>query len=838
MPHLTPSATPPRPIVLAALALMAGTAAGFAFPGDAMMLFSCGVGCLGWGGWALWRSRRVHGPASGRGLALLAALALIGWGEASRIATEDRLALEAFAPWAAERIVCVEGVVRGEPQAAADRVEVVLEKATVAPLRVGAAPGRLGLAVAVTAAEGAAAGLNAHPEALPLAGQRVRAWGRLRPVASPTTPNPFDPERAALGRGIGGRLTVTRPGDLEFGPRPEGLGAAWRNGLRNARRWIADVLRERLPAEQVPMARALLLGEAHLVPQPERDAYALTGLAHLLAVSGLNTAFVLLIFVVCTRLMGLSPRAAAWAGIWGVMAYAALTGFEPPVTRAAVMGAFILGGYLLRRVTTPLASIGAAAFLTLALDPRNLARVDWQLSYGCVASIILLTTPLHDLLSRLIRHEAAPGEPRVPAGWTRWAIDRFLLLPLAGLAAVHLGILPLQIEIFRQYNLLSPLYNLVCCGWSLLAMLGAMLTALLGWIPGVGELIAWPARGGLWSLGWMVRQMAAVPHMSLSLTPLSAPLMMLYYAALLGGGWLRSGEESDGRLSRKQAMSLVIRVGALLALVVWSQALLGARPDGREMALYMLDVGQGDAIVTRFPNGKVMVVDAGPAQGASDRGRQTVGPFLKTLGVSAIDCLAASHADADHIGGMAYLLERFDVKLMLEGPDSADSEVYRAMRRAEAERKVRTQLAAAGAALGGFEPARVRLLGPVDEMSDNNGSVVLMLEYGEVQILLTGDLEADGERKIIEQGLAEDIEVLKLGHHGSRSSTSEAFLKAMRPEAALISVGRNNRYGHPSPEVLRRLADEGITAFRTDNLGAVWVRTDGRRVRVYRYAGP
>jgi competence protein ComEC len=235
--------------------------------------------------------------------------------------------------------------------------------------------------------------------------------------------------------------------------------------------------------------------------------------------------------------------------------------------------------------------------------------------------------------------------------------------------------------------------------------------------------------------------------------------------------------------------------------------------------------------------GHILVVDGGPAMGSSDRGRLTVGPFLKTLGVSSIDCLAVSHADADHIGGIPYLLQTFGVKMMLEGADTADTELYRKMRGLERTRHVPLAQAGQGGMLGGFDPVRVRLLGPTPGGRDNNASVVLLLDYHDVQILLTGDLEASGERQLIQAGLAQDIEVLKLGHHGSHSSTSEDFLNAVKPEAALISVGKNNRYGHPSPDVLARLQEHGIADYRTDQFGALWLRTDGHRIRIYRFAG-
>lgn len=819
------------------LALLAGLAAGFMTPVAPAAPATAAALCLAWAGGRLWRSRRIRGPLPGSGAAGLLALALLGWAWAASLAAGDRAALEALAPWTAEELVAVEGTLAAEPRVAPDRVDLELEEPRVSALRVGGGTARLGLKVAVGVMGEPAATMNREGGALPLPGQRVRVWGRLRPILPPTAPGPFDPERAALSKGIGARLTVVRAGDVELGPVPRGVRASFFGGLRRVRGAIVEVLAARLPAGQMPMARALLLGDAHLVPVPERDAYALTGLAHLLAVSGLNTAFALAIALMLARLAWLPPRACALTGMLSVLGYAALTGFAPPVARAAVMGAFILGGLMLKRTTSALASWATAVCGTLLWDPRNLLRVDWQLSYACVLTIVVLMPPIHDFILRGFRPEAPAGGAPEPPGGARRLLQRWVLLPLAGVTAVHLGILPLQIALFRQYNLLSPFYNLLACELSLWVMLGVMLAALLGWIPFLGALSAMPAQWGLSFQAWLVSHMAAIPHVTMTLTPLPPLLVAAYYVLLLGGSWLRGGGGRAGLLDRSQIVSFTLTLGLLFGLLTWSQAVTAPAGDGRTLDLYLLDVGQGDCEVARFPNGKLLVVDAGPVEGASDRGRQTVGPFLKTLGVEAIDCLAASHADADHIGGIPYLLEHFDVRLMLEGPDTAGTDLFRTMRADERARGVDVRIARQGGEVEGFAPARIRMLGPVPGMQDNNASLVMLLEYGKVRILLTGDLEAAGEEALIRDGLAEDIDILKLGHHGSRSSTSDALLEQFKPEVALISVGQRNRYGHPAPEVLRRLEAHGIAEYRTDRLGTIWIRTDGRRIEVYRYAG-
>jgi len=833
---------PPRPMVFVALAWLGGVALGLNLPAAPLALAGLALACLGWGGWRYWRERRVHGPRLGGGAALLLALLLAGWSQGARVTREDQAKVAEVAPWADGDLVCVEGTVAEEPRGGGDEVSLVLGRVTVSPLRVGGASACLSARVAVRVGDEAARELAARPGALPLPGQPLRAWGRLRPISAQTNPISFDPLRHAESRDVQAVLGVSRPGDLELGPEPGGLRAGALKRLRAVRAFMAREFEARLPPAQALLARALFLGQGYMIPQEMREAYGATNLAHLLAVAGLHTAFVLLILIGLARLCGLGPRGGAWVGIAGLVAFAALTGFLPPVVRAATMGIFILGGMILGRVASTPASLATAAFVTLLADPRNLLRLDWQLSYGCVLGITLAAPPLYEWAGSLLapqRSGPTIGAADDEESWLRRQTKRWVVLPLAVVIAVQLVLLPLQIFYFRQFNILSPLFNIVAVDFAFVAMGGTFATALVGWVPGLGALAAWVARIGLGSMNGFTQWGGHWPWPVVYANSLPLPVLALYYALLLGGSWLRSGEGSEGRLGRAQMAGLVLRLPALLALLIWS-ALLTAPSTAGALDLYALDVGQGDALVLRFPNQKVMVVDAGPAAPA-DQGRLTVAPFLRVLGAGVIDCLVATHADADHIGGMPTLLGAFRVRHLAQGPDVASSEIFRLFQEKLKGGRTRVDPLDADSRLKelcGFAPARVAVLGPLAEARDNNASVVLRVEYGRVSFLLTGDLEADGERRLIEAGLVSPVDVLKLGHHGSRSSTSEPWLATCRPGAALISVGRHNRFGHPSPEVLARLKAHHIAAYRTDELGALWVRTDGQTIRIYGYAGP
>ncbi|HZP84513.1 MAG TPA: ComEC/Rec2 family competence protein [Chthonomonadaceae bacterium] len=282
--------------------------------------------------------------------------------------------------------------------------------------------------------------------------------------------------------------------------------------------------------------------------------------------------------------------------------------------------------------------------------------------------------------------------------------------------------------------------------------------------------------------------------------------------------------------------------GRLLLLFVAACALLlGGRLSCRhgpgELRVTFLDVGQGDAIVVESPSGKVLVVDTGGIshEGREDQGQRVVAPFLRYRGINRIDALVLTHPHADHIGGAATLLQRFPVGLLLDnGEETASPLMTQILQEAHA-RGVPYKAAHHGQELDCGDGVIARVLAPADaalQGAANDASVVLRLEYGRTAFLLTGDAEAEEEAGMVRSGLPLACDVLKVAHHGSRTSTTPAFLTAAHPRLAVISVGARNVYGHPSREVMERLRQNGVQVYRTDRNGAVTCLSDSVTVRV------
>jgi len=257
--------------------------------------------------------------------------------------------------------------------------------------------------------------------------------------------------------------------------------------------------------------------------------------------------------------------------------------------------------------------------------------------------------------------------------------------------------------------------------------------------------------------------------------------------------------------------------------------LFASADGGGGLALHFLDVGQGDGAVLRTPGGRWLVIDAGPVSGRDDAGRRVVGPFLERQGVRAVAAILVSHAHADHMGGVPSLLRRFGVGMLIEPGAPVADPAYGALLLSLDSARIPWHPGRAGEQFG-LDGVRFTLLHPRPNWAEwgedvNEDSLVLLAEYGEFQVLFTGDAGFPAESAL--RGSLGRVDLLKVGHHGSRGSTGGELLDSLRPLVAVISVGRND-YGHPAPETLARLGARRVPVLRTDQDGTISVRTDGR----------
>ncbi|HSH29425.1 MAG TPA: DNA internalization-related competence protein ComEC/Rec2 [Thiohalobacter sp.] len=624
------------------------------------------------------------------------------------------------------------------------------------------------------------------PQQVPRVGERWRLRVRLKPPWSFRNPGGFDYEAWLFRQRIGATGYVRdQAGERLGGPvwyRP----AAWRQVVH-------DGLEERMlsrPGGAVVLA--LALGARHGLTDAQWELYRMTGTSHLMAISGLHVGLVAGLCFGLVRLLwaaspGLvrrlaAPRAAALAAMTGALGYAALAGFSIPTQRALIMVWLVCAALWLQRQIQPLNTLGLALILVLLHDPLAVLGSGFWLSFGAVLLLVLFHLRLR---------QAGPAVSR--AGRLRRLVLAQLLLSL--------GLLPLTVLNFHTVAWLSPLANLIAIPWvSLLVVPLTLLgVALSAPAPGAGETL-WILAGQAYSgLEWLLAQLAALP---LAEVHLARPLWTVA-AALIGVlGLLRV---RHGQRWRQGGCLLL-----LLPLLLYPTP----RPPVGTAWVEVLDVGQGLAVVVRTRS-HTLVYDTGPRfTSGLDTGAAVVAPFLRTVGRMAVDTLIVSHGDNDHSGGAPALIAAFDPVRVLYSDPPAPAPRARPCRDGQAWT---------------WDGVDFRLLHPADASSGrNDASCVLRIESAAgARLLLPGDIEAGAEYALLRRHAAAlRAEVLVSPHHGSRTSSTPAFVRTVAPTRVIHPAGRANRYGFPHPDITARYRDAGAVQRITGCRGALQLRLD------------
>jgi competence protein ComEC len=613
--------------------------------------------------------------------------------------------------------------------------------------------------------------LTAYGPLPPLAqGQRLTALARLgRPVGY-QNPGTFDYAAFLARRGISAIGTL-RARDITV---LDERSPPWHARVR---RRAVTAMQEALPPASAALLAGLLLGERTALPPEIDTAFRRAGVYHVLAVSGSNVALIAATTWALLALGRAPRRVAALGALVAVAGFAAVTGPDPSVVRAALMAGLVLTALLLEREAAVVNSLALAGLVILAVRPADLHDPGFQLSFAATAGIVLAPLPRGRLLT-----------------------------PLAVSAAAQLAVLPIGLVHFNQVSTVGVLANLAVVPLAGLATVlglfalaaGLVSAALASWLFAA----AWPI---LLLLRGAAAAAAAVPGALVHL-PAPGPLAVACYCAALGAG-LAAWHARAGRPRLTRALA-VAAVGLLLVSVIATLAPTLRRPDGR-LRVTVLDVGQGDAIVVEGPDGRTVLVDAGSGGPYRlDAGERVVAPFLWNRGVLALHAVVVTHADADHAGGMAAVRRLFTVRDGWDGDVSAGP------------------LALGGAVVTPLAAAPA---------GRNDAARVLRVDFGLASILLASDIEHAGERALATSAASLRATVLKVPHHGSRTSTGPELLARVRPTIALVSVGARNPYGHPDAGVLTRLAAAGADVYRTDHDGALLLETDGRTLTVTRW---
>ncbi len=611
----------------------------------------------------------------------------------------------------------------------------------------------------------------------------------------------------------------------------------------------------RLSNEDAGMLNAMLFGDHTLLTHNLRLGFERTGSFHLFVVSGMHVALLAGgVFWMATRLR-LREWLATSLTLLLTAAYAVFTGFGAPVQRALAMTTIFLLARLLSRERSVLNALGAAALGVLAWSPRSLFEASFQMTFLVIVAIGGIAVPLGErsflpharaarkigdgwldiamppkmaqlrVMLRLWGDALANASslhlcilPAALLRWTLWAVE----LAVVGIVAEMVMILPMALYFHRATvfalpaNMLSIPLVAVLAPIAILTFVASLVSPWLALVP--GGITALLLHG-------IVAVIGGISHVRAADARIPAPVWWIALIALAAWAFCCwAVRRSNGWAC---AATAVLPLAAIA--ILWPEP---PRLVPGELEVTAIDVGQGDSLLLCGPSGETMLLDAGGPTGAVketadatsrfDVGEEVVSPFLWSRHIRRLDVLALSHAHSDHMGGMAAVMRNFRPRELWVSTDP-DSAAFRSLLDEAAQLGVTVRHLHAGDTLpwagttldvlspdlaykNGFAPA-------------NNDSLVLRLQYGQASVLLEGDAEAACERAMLESGLMKPVTLLKVGHHGSRTSSTDAFVQALAPRDAVVSVGKGNTFGHPRGEVIQRFAAAGTHLFRTDEFG-------------------
>lgn len=608
------------------------------------------------------------------------------------------------------------------------------------------------------------------------------------------------PRARALGFGDG--LLVVRRVERRWG-RP-GIMAAARN-------WIAATI-ERLYGPKAPMVAALLVGWRGEIDPEVQQAFTAAGLVHILAISGFHVGLLAGWVLLVLHLLGVRRHPAEFLAAAAAIGYSAFLGWPAPAGRAALLGVMLAWCRWRQRQVAPGAMLALSAFLVLLLDPSALISVGAWLSVTALLGVTVATR------------------------WSDRAISEHALVrSVVGSIGAMLTTAPLTAYVFGQVAPIGIVLNLVAVPLAAL-LVPALLASLVlhPILPAMAGAFAASGATLLVALQRVAEVGAAAPGAGVA-GDSGATAALPWLVALGLAAWAVAGRATAPEAGRRLAWGGVAALWLTLLRGIAAPLTLG---DG-DLALVFADVGQGDAALIRTPGGHWIMVDAGPADARWNAGTKVLVPLLRRLRVPRIDALLLSHAHRDHVGGAAAVTAALPVGVALDPGEPFEEVAYFAWLETVASRGVRWHPVVAGERWV-LDGVTFRLVHPPPVWPHagedlNEDSAVLVVEWRGFRALLMGDAGTVAEQALA--GTLGPVDVLKVGHHGSRTASSEAFLAEVRPRAAVVSVGQN-RYGHPTPEAIARLGAAGARIWRTDREGHITVETDGHEFTVRGSSGP
>jgi competence protein ComEC len=575
-----------------------------------------------------------------------------------------------------------------------------------------------------------------------------------------------------------------------------------------------------LPEPDASLLVGILLGDSRGLAPEVSDAFNDTGTSHIIAISGFNMAILSGVVMGLLSRFRFPPRLAAFIGIATLVFYTLFVGASPSVVRAAIMSSMLVVGGLIRRKTYVPTSLAFVALLMSLLNPLVLWDVGFQLSLFATLGLSLFTKPFQERFNRMLL-SIFPDR-------TATTVGDFLAEPLIVSLAAQITSLPLILLYFGRLSLVSFVVNLLVIPVQAALMILGLAATLIGLVlPSIAQFLFWFDMLFLsWTLS-IVRLFARLPFAVVNVQ-IDPRLIVLFYLVLLGGGLMQAAKPLWAyRLAHVLRLRVVtftvISTGAALTLLLI--ALLLSRPDGN-LHVWMLDMGENNAVLIQTPGGAQVLVDGGqfPSRLLTALGDRL--PFNDR----EIEALVITHPDRADIAALPSVLDRYDVQMALTNGQITDEPEYQAVMEALQGKPVLNVYA--GYSVDMSDGTRLEVLSPqqqppLDDAANEN-TLSLRLSYGEIAFLLTSDLDAEGQLKMLRFGVQPSATVLQIPDHGAAQTLNARFLAAVQPSATTLQSNPASRFGDADPDTVKLVDD--IPLFRTDQMGTLHFWSDGHQL--------
>ncbi len=622
-----------------------------------------------------------------------------------------------------------------------------------------------------------------------LYGDKIKVSGILSYIEAPK--NPGLPERAYVS--------------FRSFNKPEVLSQGHINPIKALsfyiRRKLLSSVKKILPKPYSDLLSGILFGKAAAsVPEEIREQFKKTGTVHILVVSGMHLSILIGTILVILK----SFRLPLWisvviASVFNLL-YVLAAGSGASVIRAGIMAQAAMLGQVFERDRDFLTALSLAALILLIINPLSLFQIGFQLSFTATISLVYLAPLIAD---------------KIP-------LQKFWASLISISIAPMLMTAPIILYNFNQISFVTVFANFMIIPWIGYLVILGFAGALLGvfFLP-LGQILGGSLFLMLKVLHGIVAFFSSLPFAYMFFSSPHFLLIVLYYLAI-------------GLLIYR------FRIGKLVCVVVLILFVFSAAfaPASQLLEMTVLDVGQGDAIFIQTPTGKRVLIDGSESFKRSDMGKKIIIPFLHRRGINKLDLVVLTHPHDDHVGGLPSVLAGIKVDMVLDSGQVHASRKYIEFLELVKKKNIKYIVARAGQIINLGPRVLAQVLSPseplIEESALNNNSVVLRLVYQDVSFLLMGDSEREAEERILcgepFHGMAVRSNILKVGHHGSSSSSSAEFLEMISPQVAVISCGKDNKFRHPHKSVLERLESRGIKVYRTDINGAVTIKSDGKKI--------